>query len=139
MKVESGRSVGSAAASKRAGNAAAPGFAPAGAEEAPHVAAASGVGNVTALDTILALQAEEPLAQRRARQAKRGRAVLDALEKLEEGLLTGRAPAALRAELEHLQRTAEATGEPGLDGVLREIDTRVAVELAKLERLAGRA
>ena len=138
MKVESGRSVGTAPAPKRAGNAAAPGFSPAGAEEAPHVAAASGVGNVTALDTILALQAEEPQGQRRARQARRGRAALDALERLEQGLLSGRAPASLRAELEHLQRSAEATGEPGLDGVLREIDTRLAVELAKLEQLAGR-
>ena len=138
MKVESGRSVGTAPAPKRAGAAAAPSFSPAGVEEAPQVAAASGVGNVTALDTILALQAEEPLGQRRARQAKRGRAALDALERLEEGLLSGRAPASLRAELEQLQRTAEATGEPGLDGVLREIDTRLAVELAKLDRLAGR-
>src|SRR5262245_57997283 len=136
MKVEGGRSVGSAAAPKRAGGAAAPGFAPAGAEEGPHVAAASGVSGVAALDTVLALQAEEPLAQRRARQAKRGRAALDALEKLEEGMLSGRAPAALLAELEHLQRTAQATGEPGLDSVLREIDTRLAVELAKLERLS---
>jgi hypothetical protein len=139
MKVEGGRSVGSAAAPKRAAGAAAPGFAPEGAEEAPHVAAASGVSSVTALDTILALQAEEPLGQRRARQAKRGGLALDALEKLEEGLLLGRAPASLKAEMEHLQRTAEATGEPGLDGVLREIDTRLAVELAKLERLSGHA
>src|SRR5690349_21173257 len=108
MKVESGRSVGTAPAPKRAGNAAAPSFSPAGVDEAPHVAAASGVGNVTALDTILALQAEEPLGQRRARQARRGRAVLDALERLEEGLLSGRAPASLRAELEQLQRTAES-------------------------------
>ena len=103
------------------------------------MAAAAGVAQVTALDTILALQAEEPPAQRRARQAKRGRAVLDALERLEEGLLSGRAPGTLISELEHLQRTAKATGEPGLDGVLREIDTRLAVELAKLDRLAGRA
>jgi class II flagellar assembly regulator FliX len=138
MKVESGRSIGSAGAPKRAGNAAAPGFSPSAADAAPHVAAASGVANVAALDTLLALQAEEPLSQRRARQAKRGRAALDALERLEQGLLSGRAPAALRAELEHLQRGAQATGEPGLDGVLREIDTRLAVELAKLDRLAGR-
>lgn len=138
MKVESGRSVGSASGPKRAGAAAA-GFAPAGAEEAQQVAASRSVGNVAALDTILALQAEEPPAQRRARQAKRGRAVLDALERLEAGVLSGSAPAALRAEMERLQRTAEATGEPGLDGVLREIDTRLAVELAKLDRAIGNA
>jgi len=137
MKVESGRSVGSATGAKRAGGTAASGFS-LGTEEATQVAATGGVSSVAALDTILALQAEEPLGQRRARQAKRGRAALDALEQLEAGLLSGRAPAALRQELEHLRRTAEATGEPGLDEVLREIDTRLAVELAKLE-MAGNA
>jgi hypothetical protein len=58
---------------------------------------------------------------------------------LERGLVLGRAPAAVRAELERLRHGAEPTGEPGLDEVLREIDTRVAVELAKLERLSGAA
>ena len=140
MKVESGRNVSSATAAKRGGSAAAPGFSPVvGADEAVQVSATSSVSSVAALDTILALQAEEPLAQRRARQAKRGRAALDALEQLEEGLLSGRTPRALRHELEHLRRTAEATGEPGLDDVLREIDTRLAVELAKLDRLSGNA
>ena len=139
MKVESGRNVSSATAAKRGGSAAAPGFSPVGADEPVQVSATSSVSSVAALDTILALQAEEPLAQRRARQAKRGRAALDALEQLEEGLLSGRTPRALRRELEHLRRTAEATGEPGLDDVLREIDTRLAVELAKLDRLSGNA
>lgn len=139
MKVESGRNIGSASGAKRASGAAAPGFSPAGAEEPAQVSATGGVSSVAALDTILALQAEEPLGQRRARQAKRGRAALDALEELEAGLLSGRAPAALRQQLEHLQRTAQATGETGLDDVLREIDTRLAVELAKLEQLAGNA
>jgi hypothetical protein len=138
MKVESSRSVGSASGPKRAAGAAAPGFSVA-AEETAQGAATGSVSSVAALDTILALQAEEPIGQRRARQAKRGRAALDALEELEAGLLSGRAPAALRLELEHLRRTAEATGEPGLDDVLREIDTRLAVELAKLDRMAGNA
>ncbi|MBS0384378.1 MAG: flagellar assembly protein FliX [Proteobacteria bacterium] len=139
MKVESGRSVGPSTSPKRSAGAVAAGFSPASVEEAPHVAATGAVNAVTALDTILALQAEEPLSQRRARQAKRGRTVLDALEELEAGLLAGRAPAALRTQLEHLQRTAESTGEPSLDGVLREIDTRLAVELAKLDQLVGTA
>ncbi len=138
MKVESGRNVGASLGAKRASGVAASGFAPAPLEETPHVAATNGVAGAAALETILALQAEEPQAQRRARQAKRGGAALDALERLEEGLLAGRAPRALRHELEHLRRTAEATGEAGLDGVLREIDTRLAVELAKLDRLLGK-
>ncbi|MBI3439934.1 MAG: flagellar assembly protein FliX [Proteobacteria bacterium] len=136
MRIDSSRNVGTAAGAKRAAGAAAPGFSVA-AEEAPHVAATSSTNSVAALDTILALQAEEPLGQRRARQAKRGRAALDALEQLEAGLLSGRAPAALRQEMEHLRQIAESTGEPGLDDVLREIDTRLAVELAKLDRMAG--
>jgi hypothetical protein len=97
------------------------------------------MGAVTPLDAIIALQAEDPGAQRRARQARRGRDVLDALERLARGLLVGRAPAALRAELESLQDAAAPTGDEGLDEILREIDTRLCVELAKLDRMLGRA
>jgi hypothetical protein len=103
-----------------------------GAPGRPH--AATGVGGVNALDAVLSLQAEEDPAQRRGRQARRGRAVLDALEELEKGLVHGRAPGALRSELERLQRGRELTGDDGLDDVMREIDTRLAVEVAKLER-----
>jgi hypothetical protein len=136
MKIESGRRVAPSSALRRAGTAA-PGFAPE--VEAPHrAAAASAVSEVTPLDAILALQADDPAAQRRARQLRRGRDALDALERLEQGLLLGRAPGALRAELESLRRDAALTGESGLDEVLREIDVRLAVEAAKLDRLLGR-
>lgn len=139
MKIESGRSVGAAStARKAAGAAAAPGFAPT-VEGPSRTTAAAPTHAVTALDAIIALQADEPPAQRRARQAKRGRAALDALEKLEHGLLHGRAPAALKAELESLHFAAEPTGEAGLDAVLLEIDIRLAVEVAKLDRALGRA
>ncbi len=133
MKVESGRSVGSAGGAKRAASAAASGFAPE--TDAPgRTHATTGVGGVNALDAVLALQVEEDPMQRRGRQARRGRAVLDALEELEKGLVQGRAPGALRSELERLQRGRELTGDDGLDDVMREIDTRLAVEVAKLER-----
>jgi len=138
MKIESGRGVNGAGGAKRASaTAATPGFnvtidapqrtAPAGAAQA-----------VTPLDALLALQGDEGPRQRRARQTRRGRDALDALEALERGLLLGRAPGALRGELERLRDEAEMTGDPGLDGVLQEIDVRVAVELAKLDRLQGR-
>ncbi len=108
--------------------------------DAPQRAGAtSAVSAITPLDAIVALQAEDPAAQRRARQARRGRDVLDALERLERGLLVGRAPAALRAELESLQADAAPTGDEGLDEILREVDTRLHVELAKLDRMLGRA
>jgi hypothetical protein len=138
MKIESGRPVGSASSAKSAGKAAAPGFAVA--TEGPAKTAATPPSSaVTALDAILALQTDEPPAQRRARQAKRGRQALDALEKLERGLVMGHAPGALKHELESLQHGRESTGEPGLDAVLDEIDIRLAVELAKLERGLTRA
>lgn len=133
MKIEGGRPVGSTSSAKSAGKAAAPGFTVAS-DGPSKTAATAPSGAVTALDAILALQTDEPPAQRRARQAKRGRQALDALEKLERGLVMGRAPGALKAELESLQHGRETTGEAGLDAVLDEIDIRVAVELAKLER-----
>ena len=137
MKIESGRPVSAAGGTKKsAGTAAAPGFSPQ--IDGPQKAAATApAAPLTALDALIALQTDEPPARRRARQAKRGADALDALEKLEEGLLSGRAPAALKGELERLSRAAEPTGEPGLDDVLHEIDIRLAVELAKLERLAA--
>lgn len=137
MKIESARGVGAASTPKRAGAATAPGFAPA-AEAPVKATAASSVSAVTPLDVILALQAEDPAQQRRARQARRGRAALDALAELEKAIALGRAPGALRGELESLRRGTETTGDDGLDSVMLEIDTRLAVELAKLERLSGR-
>ena len=47
--------------------------------------------------------------------------------------------AAMPQVVESLRAGAEITGEAGLDAVLREIDTRLEVELAKLEMRAGRA
>ena len=138
MKIERGRGVGPSSPTRRGAASAAPGFAPA-VEEAPRTAAAASLSQVTALDAILALQAEEPAGGRRARQARRGRAGLDVLEKLERALIMGVAPASLRGELDQAQRGAEATGEAGLDEVLREIDTRLAVEAAKLDKLLGAA
>lgn len=134
MKIESGRGVGSSSGSKQAGRTAAPGFTVA-AEAPQKAAAATGVSAVPSLDAVLALQGEDPSAQRRARQARRGRDALDALEQLERGLVLGRAPGGLKAELEGLARAAQPTGDAGLDAVLLEIDTRVAVELAKLDAL----
>lgn len=134
MKIEGPRPPTLAGGARRGSGAAAPGFAPS--VDAPQRASpTTGVSGVTSLDSILALQGDEPPAQRRARQARRGRDALDVLEKLERGLLLGRAPGSLRADMESLQRASQATGDAGLDDLLREIDTRLAVEVAKLDQL----
>ena len=132
MKIDSARSVATAATVRRPGSPAASGFALA-ADAPQRAAAAAGPGAVTPLDAILALQAEGFEPERRARQLRRGWTALDALEALVRGLTLGAAPAGLRAELEGLRRAAETTGEAGLDSALLEIDTRLAVELAKLD------
>lgn len=137
MKIEPGRNVGPSSSAGKAGKTAAPGFAPA--MDAPQrAAAASPTGAVTSLDAILALQGGENPSQRRARQTKRGEEALDALEELERGLLLGRAPAALRSQIEALQRRSEKTGDERLDAILNEIDIRLAVEAAKLDRISGK-
>ena len=137
MKIEPGRNVGPSSAAGKATKTAAPGFAPA--MDAPQrAAAASPTGAVTSLDSILALQGGETSAQRRTRQTKRGQEALDTLEELEQGLLLGRAPGALRGRLEALQRRSEKTGDTQLDAILNEIDIRLAVEAAKLDRISGK-
>jgi hypothetical protein len=57
---------------------------------------------------------------------------------LERGLVLGRASGGLKARLEALQGRSEKTGDEGLDAVLLEIDVRLAVEAAKLERISGK-
>lgn len=132
MKIEGPRNVSSGAGAKRAGGAAAPGFAPA-AESAQRASAPAGVGALHALDAVLALQAEGFNPERRARQIKRGREALDALGEVEKALAFGDAPERMRGALEAAAAAAEPTGEADLDAVLNEIDIRVAVELAKLD------
>ena len=138
MKIENNRPVASVHGLRRGAQTGAAGFAPE-LETGQRASAANGVSGAASVDAILALQGEERAPGRRARQTRRGRDALDALQSLEEGLLLGRAPGALKTRLEALRRAGEATGDAGLDDVLREIDTRVAVELAKLERGRGPA
>ena len=91
------------------------------------------------MDALLALQdVGGPLERRRRAMGRAGR-ILDVLEEVKVAMLGGGATA---ADLERLSRAVrdqrDATDEPGLEGVLDEIETRAAVELAKLE-LAKRA
>ena len=137
MKVEGPRGVASAGGARRSQGAAAPGFSPM-VEAAPRTTAATAAAAPHALDSILALQAEGHVGDRRKRQVRRGAAALDALESLEMAIADGVAPSSLRNMLESLRRQSESTGEAGLDAVLTEIDIRVAVELAKLEKASPR-
>jgi len=87
---------------------------------------------VSSLDALLALQGVEDATERRKRALAKGRNALDVLDKLKVSLLDGSLDASTLAQLKAAaDGLTEASGDSGLDGVLSEIDLRVAVELAK--------
>jgi hypothetical protein len=107
----------------------------AAARPAPGAAAAIGVGGV---DTLLALQGAVDPAQARALALRKGRRLVDALDRLRLALLEETVTAGHLARL----RTAAAgeraaSDDPELDDTLRWAEVRAAVEMAKLERAFG--
>jgi hypothetical protein len=104
-------------------------------EEASASGGARAASGVSSIDALLALQADGFDPERRGRQLKRARLALDKLDAVQRALILGGMGDA-RAGLEGLAGDLELTGDPGLDSVLLEIETRRAVELAKLERRA---
>lgn len=112
----------------------------AAAGEATRTARAAGVSGVGSIDALLALQEAEGPLERRRRAVKRGGRILDVLEQVKISLLDGEGG---NASLERLARAVReeraTTDDEGLEGVLNEIETRAAVEMAKAEmsRLAA--
>mgnify|MGYP003136933042 FL=1 len=89
---------------------------------------------MSAIGSLLSLQeVDDPLTgKRRARE--RGRRLLDALDDVRVGLLTGTLPKAVLGELARLVGEArDSIDDPELAGVLDDIDLRAQVELAKLQ------
>jgi hypothetical protein len=59
---------------------------------------------------------------------------LDVLDEVKISLLEGEVPASALGNLvKAVQQTRDSTDDPGLESVLNEIETRAAVEIAKLE------
>ena len=102
-----------------------------GAEEAPAAAGLSGAGPVASVGTILAAQQAEDATQGRSRGLKWGRDLLDELEGIQRALLLGTLTVNQLNALAAKMRTYQNTGDPDLDGILVEVELRVAVELAK--------
>lgn len=132
MKIESSRPTLPSTPGRRADGAT--GFSPILDDGAQPASAARPTSGVIATHGVLALQGLDDPAAKRARHVRRGRDSLDALDQLTLGLLDGRAPGALRTTLNRLLREREETDDPALNAVMDDIDVRVAVELAKLER-----
>jgi hypothetical protein len=115
----------------RARSAAGPRFELATARTAPS-GAAHAAAPLATLDAILMLQNEDEAGGRRRRSARRGRDILDGLDRLKAGLLAGSVPTADLAALARDLADREPSGDPGLDAILDEVELRARVELAKL-------
>lgn len=107
-----------------------------GAGQSPvQVSRATSVSGVASLDALLALQDIGGPLERRKRAVRRAGRILDVLDEVKLGLLSGEVTTNDLIRLQSAVRDQrEATEDPGLEGVLNEIETRAAVELAKLER-----
>jgi hypothetical protein len=85
------------------------------------------------LDALLALQEEIDPREKRRRQARRGQGLLEDLDRLKASLLAGRIPVAqLKTLAARLGERTQGSGDAGLDDLIRQIELRAQVELAKL-------
>lgn len=104
---------------------------PAGAEGAAPV---SGVGALSGVDALVALQAVDGDRAGRRRARERAVSILDSLDELRLSLLEGRLTV---GQIERLVATVASqrslTDDPRLNDVLDEIDLRAQVELAKYQ------
>jgi hypothetical protein len=88
---------------------------------------------VGGIDALVALQGMEDPTERRRRAVAKGRSALDALDELKLAFLSGTLDASNLNRLRSVEaQLKDRTGDPGLDGVLSEIELRVAVEIAKM-------
>ena len=107
-----------------------------GASLAHQTSAIAANPGLASLQGLMALQEEsEPAHAKRQKAARRGFVLLDALGALKAGLLAGNVDgSALKALQSGLAEARAGDPEPALRAVFDAIDTRAAVELAKLGR-----
>jgi len=95
----------------------------------------AGVSGVMSLDALIALQDVGGPLERKRRAVGRAGRLLDILDGVKVGLLSGELST---GDLDRLKRAIrdqrDQTDEPELEGLLDEIETRAEVELAKLEQ-----
>ena len=109
------------------------GFALDAANETRAASAASGAASLSSVDALIALQEVPNPTAGRAKAVRRGRDMLDVLEDLRDGMLTGSVPRGTLQRLLNLVNVErEEFVDPVLGGVLDEIELRARVELAKL-------
>jgi hypothetical protein len=106
----------------------------AGPTETAAAARAVGVSGVGSLEALIALQQVDGPLERRKRAVGRASRLLDVLDRIKVALLDGELDAAALDTLSRaIREERAATEDPRLEDLLNEIETRAAVEQAKLE------
>ena len=91
-------------------------------------------GGVQDVSALLALQGVEDSLQGKRRKAlRRGNRMLDLLEQVRMGLLSGSLPLTVLQQLERLASGHGESGDDRIDALLEEIGLRAQVEVAKLQ------
>lgn len=106
-------------------------------EETSGASGSSGASSITRLDALLSLQemGDSTSEEATKRAKKRGLQLLDELDVLRMGILTGTVTQGQLNQLGHMLQThRDKVMDPLLGSVLDEIDLRVQVELAKFGR-----
>ena len=99
------------------------------------IARAGGFSGVMNVGALLALQDVGSPLERKRRAVNRAGRVLDVLDDMKLSVLDGGITSGdLDALKSAVREQRDLTDDPGLEGVLNEIETRAAVEMAKLEQ-----
>lgn len=137
MKVTGPKGIASGPASGRRAGAAGGGFSvqgPGPAGPAAPAAPTTGAAGVMGVQALLALQDVGGPLEGRRRSVRRAERLIDVLDDLRVALIDGvMRPDQVRALASTIAEQRAATGDPRLEAILDEIETRAAVEMAKLE------
>jgi len=138
MKVTGTGGVGQAGASRGAGRAADGSFRLPSAGETAAPTQSSGVASthaVMGVEALLTLQDVGSPLERKRRAVSRAGRILDILDGIRIALLEGRITGDALVRLQGaIREQRSATDDPRLEALLDEIETRAAVEIAKLEQ-----
>ncbi len=105
------------------------------ADEPAAIGAVTSTAPLSAVNSILAVQEVPTATDGRSRVIKRGYNILDQLDDIRLGLLSGTIPRQHLLELsQEIKETRDAVIDPRLSAILDDIELRAAVELAKLDR-----
>lgn len=102
-------------------------------EEAEETEAATSIGGIRGMGTLLLAQEEGDSLEGRRRGRERAKKLIDDLEEIQMALLTGTISEAKLKSIAHtISQQRMQTDDPVLNALLDDIELRAAVEMAKL-------